>query len=139
MADRVLCPVCLGDYAQAKDGTPYKHNNEQGEVCSGGDQQATLTVADAVWLVYGDEGRFVVTGPVNRNDDHPQDFTLDSIRGPGGALPLLGVVASSSAEDINAVLPEGLRVPTGEPTPDEEPAAVEQGDTDVPAADEVEE
>lgn len=74
MSERGICPVCQGQHALAKDGTPYKHNHPtSGEVCEGGDQQAFPLLA---WHVYGSEitvdqiKQFpvVVVGPNNQTE-----------------------------------------------------------------------
>ena len=122
MADRGLCAVCGGDYAIAKDGTPYKHSTEGEDICPGSDLQILMNVEDAVWLVYASEGRFVVFGPVEKGADHPATHA---------SLPFLAEVASASPEDVNPVLPEGLSIPTGEPTPDEEPEIPEPAEDTV--------
>ena len=120
MADRGLCAVCGGNYAVAKDGTPYKHDSESEQPCSGSDQPISALVDDAVYLVYGGEVkdyRFVVIGPVDKTVEHAEEYVITA---DGQAVPLLGTPTSSDPAEINALLPEGQGIPVpAEPAPEE--------------------
>jgi hypothetical protein len=110
MADRGLCSICGGNYAVAKDGTPYSHSSTEGDPCPGADQPIAVKSDDAKWIVYGGEVT-QVTFPVQIVGPNPTASEVE-FANTGQMLPILAEFDHSpTQEEINGLLPEQYRIP----------------------------